>query len=130
MHVNLATVVVLLISGTNLCGLAYALFQTEKGEPDLHFTRIQLNWAAPLSMILAFLSQALYLVGLAAWVFRWVRFYPGAPIYHTTLIGFALSFFGLVAAFLGIGAKRWISLMVSLTTGLLWILDAIVSAAV
>jgi hypothetical protein len=130
MHINLATVVVLLISGTNLCGLAYALFLNEKGAPEFHLTRIQLNWAAPLSMILAFLSQALYFVVLAAWVFRWVRFYPGAPIYHTTLIGFALSFFGLVTAFIGTGAKRWVSLMVSLTTGLLWILVAIVSVAV
>lgn len=129
MHLNLATGVVLLISGTNLCGLGYALFLKEKGAPDFHFTRIQLNWATPLSMILAFLSQALYLVVLSIWVFRWVRSYPGAPIYHLVPIGFALSLFGLVTALVGSGAKRWVSLMVSLTTGLLWILEAIVSVA-
>src|SRR5690348_309408 len=106
MQISLATAVVLLISGTNLCCLAYALFPNEQGAPDLQLTRIKLKWAAPLSMVLAFLSQALYLFTLAAWVFHWVRSYPGSPIYHTTPIGLALSFFGVVTAFIGTGAKR------------------------
>ena len=130
MHINLPTVVVLLISGINLCGLAYALFLNEQGAPDFHFTRVQLRWAAPLSMILAFLSQALYLVFLAAWLFHWVRFYHGARIYGTIPPGLTLSFFGLLIAILGTGPKRWVSLMVSVTTGFLWILTAVASVAV
>jgi hypothetical protein len=129
MHINSATGVVLLISGVNLCGLVYAFFLHEDGEPDYQFTRTKLAWAASLSMILAFLSQTLYLAVLAAWLFRWARFYPGAPIYHAIPAGFALSFFGLVAAFLGTGGKRWISLAVSVTLGFLWILAAIASVA-
>jgi hypothetical protein len=130
MHTAIATAVVLLISGTNLCGLTYALFLKEQGAPDFRLTRIQLKWASPLSMILAFLSQVLYLVFFAAWLFHWVRFYPGEPIYHACQAGLALSFFGLATALLGTGPKNSVSLIVSLTTGSLWILVGIASVAV
>jgi hypothetical protein len=125
MHINFATFVVLLISGANLCGLAFALLLNEQHEPG-----IKLPLAAELSMMMAFLSQALYLVFLAAWQFRWVRFYPGAPVYRIVPVGLVLSFFGLVIAFFGIGPKRWISFMVSITTAVLWLLAAVVSVAV
>jgi hypothetical protein len=130
MHINFATGVALLISGVNLCGLVYAFFLREQEEPDYQFTRTKLAWAAPLSIILTFLNQTLYLVLLAAWSFRWVRFYPGAPIYHAIPAGLALSLFGLVAALFGTGGKRWISLVASVTLGFLWILAAVASVAV
>ena len=123
MHINFATFVVLLISGANLCGLAFALLLNEQHEPG-----IKLTWAAELSMMMAFLSQVLYLVFLAAWQFRWVRFYPGASVYRIVPVGLVLSFFGLVIAFFGIGPKRWISFMVSITTAVL-LLAAVVSVA-
>jgi len=130
MQISIATAVVLLISGTNLCYLAYALFPSEQVAPDLQLPRIRLKWAAPLSIVLAFLSQALYLLTLAAWVFHWARFYPGAPINRTIPIGLAISFFGLVSATLGTGERRWVSFMVSITTAFLWILAAVASVAV
>jgi hypothetical protein len=124
-----ALVVELLISGVNLCALAYALFSKEQTDPESLLIRAKFNWAAPSSMILAFLSQALYLVFLAAWLFRWVRFYPSAPIYRTIPTGFALSFFGVVTALFGTSERRWISLMISLGTAFLWTLSAVVSVA-
>jgi hypothetical protein len=88
MHVSIATTAVLLISVANLCGLAFAVLLNEQHEPA-----IKLTWAAELSMTMAFLSQLLYLVFLAAWQFRWVRFYPGAPVYSVVPVGLVLSFF-------------------------------------
>jgi hypothetical protein len=77
MHISFATfvalIVELLISGVNLCVLAYALFSKEQMDPEPLLIRAKFNWAAPSSMILAFLSQALYLVFLAAWLFRRLR---------------------------------------------------------
>ena len=129
MHINFATVFVLLISGTNLYCLAYALFLNEQGSAAFQLTRIKLKWAARMSIILTFLSQTLYLVFLAAWLFHWVCFYPGAPVYRVVPTGFALSFFGLVAALLGTSPKNWVSFMVSLTTASLWIIAGVVSVA-
>jgi hypothetical protein len=125
MHINFATFVVLLISTANLCGLAFALFLNEQHQPG-----IKLTWAAELSILMAFLSQALYLAFLAAWQLRWVRFCPGALVYRVVPVGLVLSFFGLVIAFFGIGPRRWISFMVSITTAALWLLAAVVSVTV
>lgn len=125
MHVSIATTAVLLISVANLCGLAFALLLNEQHEPG-----IKLTWAAELSMTMAFLSQVLYLVFLAAWQFRWVRFYPGAPVYSVVPVGLVLSFSGLVIAFFGIGPKRWISSIVSIAIAVLWLLAGVVSVAV
>jgi hypothetical protein len=133
MHISLATfvalVVELLISGVNLCALAYALFSKAQADPERLLIRPKFTWATPLSLILPFLSQVLYLALLPAWLFHWVRFYPGAPIYRTIPVGFALSFFGAVTALLGTSERRWIGLMVSLVTASLWISCAIVSVA-
>lgn len=81
-------------------------------------------------MMIAFLSQVLYLVFLAAWQFRWVRLYPGAPVYGVAPVGLVLSFSGLVIAFFGSGPKRWISFIVSIAIAVLWLLAAVVSVAV
>lgn len=129
MAASLATSLVLLISLGNLSSLVYALFATEHKGHDPQLIGLKLAWATPLAMILAFLSQALYLTLLAAWAFHWARFYPGAPIYRTNSLGLACSFVGMCSALAGTGAKRWASLFVSLTTGFLWFLSLIVSAA-
>jgi len=129
MYFSFAELFVLLISGANLSSLTCAFFFDKQDEADFQLTRFKLSRAMPLSFVFALLSQVIYLVVLVAWQFRCARFYPGAPIYQTVSFGFALSFVGLLAAFAGTGAKRWTSLAVSLTTGILWILVAIVSVS-
>jgi len=82
-------------------------------------------------MILAFVSQALYLVFLAAWMFHWLRFNPGNPtIERAYQAGLALSFLGLFTALVGTGTRRWISFIVSIATAFLWILAAVASIAI
>lgn len=76
-------------------------------------------------------SQILYLVLATAWLFRWTRFYPGAPIPTRSIaVGLILSLGAFVTAPFGSGFKRIAGLVAAIITGGLWLLAAVASVAV
>ena len=79
----------------------------------------------------ASLSQLLYLGLFFAWLFHWMRFYPGNPIQTCSWVaGFLLSFIAFFAGFAASGLRRLAAIVVAVTTAFLWLLAAIASAAV
>src|SRR5947209_8674760 len=87
-----ARIALLLISGGNLGLLAVAAFYPRNELTD--------DSVCPnLGILVAASSQVLYLIFCAAWLFEWMRFYPGNRIENSSiLIGLALSGAALILA--------------------------------
>ena len=74
---------------------------------------------------LASASQMLLIVVEAAWQIRWLRFPPGNVVVVSVIfVGLLLSASSGVAAFLTRGLRRWVSVLVALTTAAQWLLAA------
>ncbi len=128
-NLELPALLLLLMSVGNvyLVGRVFLLREAESA-PQLMPSR---NICGTAAIILSAQSQLLYLVFFAMWTFRWMRFYPGNPVQHYFFVfGLLLSGAGLLMSPFGIGVKRWVSLCVAATTGMMWLLAAIVSSAV
>jgi hypothetical protein len=131
--VQAGTVVLLLLSFSNLCLIVLAvLYRVDENplsswEPSAKYR----STFGYLSIALAAGSQLLYLGFSAAWLFRWMNFYPGNPIETFAIrLGLLLSCGAVVAAPFGIGIKRCAGLFVAFTTTGLWLLSAIASVSI
>lgn len=122
------TVVLMLISGTNLALLAVAASYRES-EPQ--GARSAFNWSL-VSLSLVASSQLIYIFFGVAWFFGWITFYPGNPVEnYSILCGLALCVSGAISGFLGAtGLRRFASLLVAAIMGALWLLAAAASVAV
>ena len=128
-RLSLFAILLLLISLGNLYGIGLALWYNDSDSltssealPD--------KWGT-ITIVLLACSQVLYLIFFFAWLFQWVRFYPGNPVQTVSIAcGFLLSTTALLAAFFGLGLKRLIGIIVAFTTALLWLISAIGSVAV
>jgi hypothetical protein len=122
-------ILLLLISLGNLHGIGLALWyhnsdslKSSEALPD--------KWGTIAIVFLA-CSQLLYLVFFFAWLFQWVRFYPGNPVQTTCIYcGFSLSAAALLTASFGLGLKRLMGIIIAFTTALLWLISAVGSVAV
>jgi hypothetical protein len=66
---------------------------------------------------------------LFAWLFHWMRFFPGNPVEAASIrCGLAFSAVALGAAPFGLGTKRLVGIVVASSTGLLWLIAAFGSA--
>jgi hypothetical protein len=128
-HLSLMTTLLLLISFGNLCSCLVALVHS----PDENASALPLkstSWSA-IALALASGSQLLYLAFSAAWLFRWIRFYPGNTVESLAILaGLTLSAGAFVIALFGGGLKRWAGVFGSAITALLWLLSAVASVAV
>jgi hypothetical protein len=126
---SLFVILLLFLSSSNLYGIGLALWYQS---PDL-LTPSEANpdkrgWGTVAIMLLAF-SQVLYLALVFAWLFQWMRFYPGNPVQtYSVYCGLSLSTAALLTAPLGFGLKRVIGIIVAFSTGLLWLIQAFASA--
>jgi hypothetical protein len=128
-RLSLFATLLLLISSGNLYGIGLALWYhnsdslaSSKALPD--------KWGTMAIVFLA-CSQVLYLTFFFAWLFQWVRFYPGNPVQTISVVcGFSLSAAALLTASFGIGLKRLIGIIIAFTTALLWLISAVGSVAV
>jgi hypothetical protein len=119
-------ILLLLLSSANLYGIGLALLSRRsdsltwlKARPD------KVGWGTMAIMLLA-CSQVLYLAFLFAWLFQWMRFYPGNPAQTFSIrSGLSLSTAALLMAPLGFGLKRVIGIIVAISTGLLWLVAAL-----
>jgi archaellum biogenesis protein FlaJ (TadC family) len=127
--VDLFNVVCLALSLANLSGLAVAVFY--KSDPDEpKAASLQVRCGTGSALLLA-VSQVLYLVFVMAWFFRWMRFYPGAPLpFACGVSGLALSIAGLLAALFAPKLQCYIGVAVGLTLSFLWLIGLAVSVAV
>jgi hypothetical protein len=122
-------ILLLLISLGNLYGIGLALWyhnsdsrKSSEALPD--------KWGT-IAIVLLACSQVLYLVFFFAWLFQWVRFYPGNPVQTASIYcGFSLSAAALLTASFGLGLKRLMGIIIAFTTALLWLISAVGSVAV
>jgi hypothetical protein len=128
MHLSLPTIVVLLLSIANLGLLSLAMFgKAANGERSDESGRI----LRKISVSASTAGQLLYLIMAAAWLLRWTRFYPGAPLpTYTTYVGMTLSLVALFAGYFGHGPRRWATILAAITLAGLWLLAAMASVAV
>ena len=126
---SLLTELLLLLSLGNLTFSAMAFVRCPSEDLSSQpFARIK--WST-LAIGLAGSSQLLYLVFVAAWIFRWLRFYPGNPIEMFAIFaGLTLSGAAFLTALFGAGLTRWAGVLSSAVTAFLWLLAAIASVAV
>ena len=90
-----------------------------------------LRWPTKISVASAIAGQLLYLVLVAAWLFRWVRFYPGAPVpTNAIVVGLILALVALIAGVFSQGLTRWATMFAAVMMIGLWLLAAVASAAV
>jgi hypothetical protein len=128
-RLSLFAILLLLISSGNLYGMGLAIWYqnsdsltSSKALPD--------KWGT-IAIVLLACSQVLYLFFFFAWLFQWVRFYPGNPVETISIAcGLSLSAGALLTASFGFGLKRLVGIIVALTTALLWFISAIGSVAV
>ena len=128
-RLSLFAILLLLISSGNLYGIGLALWYhnsdsltSSEALPD--------KWGTIAIVFLA-CSQVLSLFLFFAWLFQWVRFYPGNPVQTISIAcGFSLSAAALLTAFFGLGLKRLIGIIIDFTTALLWLFSAVGSVAV
>jgi hypothetical protein len=132
-HLASGTLALLLISFANLCLLALpGLYRiSQPARPPEQLPRWT-TWSGSLALGLAFSSQILYLAFTVAWLFKWMRFYPGNPIEtYGIMAGLFLSAGAFVTALLfGTGVKRCAGVASSIITAGLWLLSAVASVAV
>ena len=131
-HIANGTVVLLLVCCINLGLLAFAAYREDEAEASSSETPTNdRRTAGRLSLVLASASQMLYVVFVALWWFKLMKFYPGRPIQTIGILsGLLLSGGALVIGMFGTGLRRTAIAFVGFTTGLLWLLSAVASVAV
>jgi hypothetical protein len=127
-HLELPTVALLLLSAINLWTIGMATWRKDP-ESSTQLT----SWRHELGAVVLFLvglSQTIYVVFVFAWLYGWVRFYPGATA-ETFAIwsGLILSVTALVIAPFAIGPRRWVGVGVALVTAAMWLFAGAVSVA-
>jgi hypothetical protein len=121
---SLFAVLLLLICFGNLLGIGVAVWRRDSDSEAI------LDKWGTMAMIFLACGQILYLIFIFAWLFEWMRFFPGNPVQTVAIYsGFFLSAVGLVTASCGVGVKRLVGVVVAFTTALLWLTAAIGSAA-
>jgi hypothetical protein len=121
---SLFVILLLLISFGNSYGVGLALWRRNSA------SELSSDKWGTVAMIILACSQVLYLVFVFAWLFGWVRFFPGNPIQTAVIYcGLSLSAAALLPALLGLGLKRLMGIVVAFTTTLLWLIAAFGSAA-
>jgi hypothetical protein len=124
-RLSLFTILLLIISFGNFYGIGVGLWHNKSDSETVSDT-----WGTMAIVFLAF-NQMLYLVFVFAWLFQWMRFYPGNPVQGASVCcGFALSVASIVMACCGLGLKRVMGIAIAVTTALLWFMAAIGSAAI
>jgi hypothetical protein len=114
-------ILLLLVSCGNLYGIGFALWEDAK-------SAIADKWGST-AIVLVSCSQLLYFILLFAWLFHWMRFFPGNPVEAASIrCGLAFSAVALGAAPFGLGTKRLVGIVVASSTGLLWLIAAFGSA--
>jgi hypothetical protein len=127
-HLELPTVILLALSVSSLWLIGFAMWP-KSSEPaeDVDSHRNQLG---DISLALLGVSQILYVVDLFAWLFRWIRFSPGAPLPSLAInSGLLLSAAALLIAPFAFGAKRWVGIGVGLITAIMWLFAGAMSVA-
>jgi hypothetical protein len=121
---SLFAVLLLLICFGNLWGIGLTLWRR-----DSDSEAIVDRWGT-IAMLFFACGQILYLIFFFAWLFEWMRFFPGNTVQTAAIYsGFSLSAAAFVAASCGVGVKRLVGVVVAFTTALLWLTAAIGSAA-
>jgi hypothetical protein len=121
---SLFAILLLLICFGNLWGIGLALLRR-----DSDSEAIVDRWGS-MAMIFLACGQILYLVFIFAWLFEWMRFFPGNRVQSIAIYsGFFLSAAGLVTASCGVGVKRLVGVVVAFTTAFLWLTAAVGSSA-
>ena len=128
-RLSLFAILLLLISLGNLYGIGLGLWY-RKSDSLTSGETLPDKWGTMAIVLLTF-SQVLYLVFFFAWLFQWVRFYPGNPVQIASIAcGFSLSAAALLTASFGLGLKRLMGIIIAFTTALLWLISAVGSVAV
>jgi hypothetical protein len=97
---SLFAVLLLLICSGNLLGVGLTLWR-----PNSDSEAVFDKWGTMAMLFLA-CNQVLYLIFFFAWLFEWIRFFPGNPVQTAAIYsGFSLSAAAFVAAFLWRGSK-------------------------
>jgi len=100
----------------------YSVNELEQRRPSL---------AKSLTLILACVSQLLYLALIAAGQLHWIRFYPGNPVQVWAIfVGLFLSISAFVASLFASGRQRAAGIVGAIITAFLWLMSAVASAAV
>jgi hypothetical protein len=126
------TAVLLLISAVNLILIVCAAFYPSR-ELDSPSGVISNNAKkfGFLSLVVAALSQVLYLVLTVTWFYNWINFYPGNSTQTFVLLaGLLLSAVAFVTALFGTGLERAAGIVVGVTTFGLWVLSAMASVVI
>ena len=127
-HLELPTVVLLLLSAINLWAIGMATWRSEpESATQVKSRRHKLG---AIALFLVGLSQTIYVAFVFAWLYGWIRFYPGAPA-ETFAIwsGLLLSVTALLIAPFAIGPRRLVGVGVALITSAMWLLSAAASVA-
>jgi hypothetical protein len=127
-RLSLFGILLLLISLGNLYGIGLALWYHK---PDsLTSAETQPDKWGTMAIVFLTCSQVLHLVFFFAWLFQWVRFYPGNPVQTASIAcGFSLSAGALFTASFGLGLRRLMGIIIAFTAALLWLISAVGSAA-
>jgi hypothetical protein len=126
---SLFAILLLFISSGNLYGIGLALWYRDSDSLTSSET-LPDKWGT-MAIVFLTCSQVLYLIFFFAWLFRWVRFYPGNTVQTLCIAcGFSLSAAALLTASFGLGLRRLMGIIISFTTALLWLISAVGSAAV
>jgi hypothetical protein len=131
--VQAGTVALLLLSFCNLCLIVLAVFYRVDEElwPSLEPPAKYTSGCGYLSIALAAGSQLLYVGFAAAWLFGWIKFYPGNRIETFVIyLGLILAGGAFFTALFGAGLKRGAGLFVAFTTAGLWLLSAMASVSI
>ncbi len=128
-RLSLFAILQMLISLGNVYGIGLALWHRSSDSLTLA-EQLPNRWGSIAIVFLA-CSQVLYLILFSAWLFQWMRFYPGNPVETLSIAcGFSLSAAALLTAPFGLGLKRGIGVIVAFTTALLWLISAAASVAI
>lgn len=128
-HLSGPSILMCAMSIANLCLIGVAAWYPE--DPPVAEVSASRRRAGAVALLLGLISQALYLVFLLSWLFRWMHFYPGNPVEGiASSAGLLLSTAGCVLAVFGRGLRRCVGLASGVTTGFLWLLAAAASVAV
>jgi len=124
-RLSLFTILLLIISFGNLCGIGLALWPRNSDSGS-----VADKWST-IAMVLLTCGQLINLIFSLAWIFQWMRFYPGNPVQIASIYrGLALSAASFVMACLGQGLKRLMGITIAFSTALLWFFAALGSAVV
>jgi Ca2+/Na+ antiporter len=129
--ISLPTMLFLLLSGANLALLGIAFSRKDEDEFTVAERPSRRPHRGMISLGILFASQLLYLAFVTAWIFRWMHFYPGNPVETVAIVvGLSLSSIALLLAIWAGRFRRLVGILVGVITLFLWLLSALISAAV